>query len=63
VRITGYTVRGDTVPDFMSNLTATGFFKTVDLELYEDQQQKDSQQRHAAKFTLICVSARKTPTE
>ncbi|MBZ5495404.1 MAG: PilN domain-containing protein [Acidobacteriia bacterium] len=57
VRITGFTVRGENIPDFMSNLSATGFFKTVDLELYEDQQ------KDAAKFTLVCVSARKTSTE
>jgi type IV pilus assembly protein PilN len=57
IRISGLTVRGETIPDFMSNLSATGFFKTVDLELYEDQQ-KDT-----AKFTLVCVCARKLVTE
>jgi len=57
IRITGFTARGETIPDFMSNLSATGFFKTVDLELYEDQQ------KEAAKFTLVCVNARKTRTE
>lgn len=57
VRITGFTVRGETIPDFMSTLAATGFFKTVDLELYEDTD------KDPAKFILICVSTRKTPTE
>lgn len=57
VRITGFTVRSENIPDFMSNLSATGFFKTVDLELYEDQQ------KDAAKFTLVCASARRVPTE
>jgi Tfp pilus assembly protein PilN len=57
VRITGFTVRGETIPDFMSNLSASGFFKTVDLELYEDQQ------KEAAKFTLVCVSAPRKRTE
>jgi Tfp pilus assembly protein PilN len=57
IRISGLTVRGETIPDFMSNLSATGFFKTVDLELYEDQQ------KDAAKFTLVCVCARKSVTE
>jgi type IV pilus assembly protein PilN len=57
IRITGFTVRGETIPDFMSNLSATGFFKSVDLELYEDQQ-KDS-----ARFALVCVAAPKTSTE
>jgi len=50
IRIMGFTVRGETIPDFMSNLAATGYFKTVDLELYEDQE------KEAAKFTLLCVS-------
>ncbi len=53
VRITGFTVRGEAVPDFMSNLVATGFFKSIDLELYEDQQ------KDAAKFILLCVSERR----
>ncbi len=57
VRIMGSTVRGEAIPDFMSLLAATGFFKTVDLELYEDTD------KDPAKFTLICVSSRKTPTE
>ncbi len=57
VRIMGCTVRGEAIPDFMSTLAATGFFKTVDLELYEDTD------KDPAKFTLICVSTRKTPTE
>jgi len=57
IRITGFTVRGETIPDFMSNLAATGYFKSVDLELYEDQQ-KDS-----ARFALVCVAAPRTSTE
>ncbi len=54
VRITGFTVSGETIPDFMSNLSATGFFRTVDLELYEDQE------KEPAKFTLLCVSNHKS---
>ena len=50
IRIMGSTTRGETIPDFMSNLSATGIFKTVDLELYEDKDQA------AAKFTLLCVT-------
>jgi Tfp pilus assembly protein PilN len=57
VRITGFTARGETIPDFMSNLSTTGYFKSVDLELYEDQQ------KEAAKFTLVCISASKAFTE
>jgi type IV pilus assembly protein PilN len=57
VRITGFTQRGETIPDFMSNLSATGFFKSVDLELYEDQL------KGAARFTLVCVGTSKTVAE
>lgn len=57
VRITGFTARGETIPDFMSNLSASGYFKTVDLELFEDQE------KEAAKFTLVCVSAPRKRTE
>jgi len=57
VRITGFTARGETIPDFMSNLSATGFFKSVDLELYEDQQ------KDAARFALVCIAAPKTTPE
>jgi len=57
VKITGFTVRGESVPDFMSNLAESGFFRSVDLELYEDQE------KEAAKFRLVCVTAQRTPTE
>lgn len=57
IEITGHTVRGETLPDFMSNLSDSGYFRTVDLELFEDQQ------RDAAKFTLVCITTRKAPTE
>jgi type IV pilus assembly protein PilN len=61
VRITGFTVRGETIPDFMSNLSATGYFKTVDLELYEDQDKGNKD--NAAKFTLVCVSSQRKRAE
>jgi type IV pilus assembly protein PilN len=57
IRITGFTVRGETIPDFMSNLSATGYFKSVDLELYEDQH------TDSARFALVCIAAPKTGTE
>jgi Tfp pilus assembly protein PilN len=57
LRITGFTVRGETIPDFMSNLSATGFFKSVDLELFEDQQ------KDAAKFTLVCATSQRKRAE
>ncbi len=59
VQITGYTVYGDSLPDFMSNLAATGFFRTVDLEIYEDQQKE----KQAARFVLVCMTNLKAPTE
>jgi Tfp pilus assembly protein PilN len=58
VRITGFTARGESVPDFMSKLAATGFFRTVDLELFEDQQKDE-----AARFVLVCITNIKAPTE
>jgi len=57
IEITGHTVRGEILPDFMSNLSDSGYFRTVDLELFEDQQ------KDAAKFTLVCITTRKAPTE
>jgi Tfp pilus assembly protein PilN len=59
VQITGFTRRGESIPDFMSNLAGSGYFRTVDLELYEDQQ-RDKQ---AAKFVLVCTTNFKAPTE
>ena len=56
IHITGYTLRNESIPDFMSNLTATNFFKSVDLELLEDT-------KDAAKFSLVCVGATKLSTE
>jgi Tfp pilus assembly protein PilN len=57
IEITGHTTRGETLPDFMSNLSDSGYFRTVDLELFEDQQ------KESAKFTLVCITTRKAPTE
>jgi Tfp pilus assembly protein PilN len=50
IHITGYTLHNESIPDFMSNLAATNFFKSVDLELLEDT-------KDAAKFSLVCVGA------
>jgi len=62
IQITGFTVRGESVPDFMSNLAATGHFRTVDLELYEDQL-KDKETNAAARFRLVCMTFLKSPGE
>jgi Tfp pilus assembly protein PilN len=56
VHITGYTLRNESIPDFMSNLAATNFFKSVDLELLEDT-------KDAAKFSLVCVGATRLSAE
>ena len=56
VLIRGYALRNEAVADVMSNLAATGFFKSVDLEsLVSDKE--------ASKFSLICLSTRKLPAE
>jgi Tfp pilus assembly protein PilN len=56
IQIKGYTARGEVIPDFMINLSATGFFKSVDLELLEEE-------KETAKFSLLCLSNRKTVTK
>lgn len=56
VQIKGLSVRSEAIPDFMSSLGRTGFFKTVDLELLEDD--KDT-----ARFSLICITTRKAVAE
>jgi Tfp pilus assembly protein PilN len=56
IHITGYTLRSESIPDFMSNLAATNFFKSVDLELMEDT-------KEAAKFSLVCMGATKLSTD
>jgi type IV pilus assembly protein PilN len=58
VQIGGFTLRNEALPDFMTNLMATGYFKTVDLELFEEAKDKD-----AARFSLICTSAAKPVAE
>jgi len=56
VQIKGLSVRSEAVPDFMSSLGRTGYFKTVDLELLEDD--KDT-----ARFSLLCITTRKAVAE
>jgi Tfp pilus assembly protein PilN len=56
VQITGYAVRGESIPGFLSNLSRSGFFKTVDLESMEDD-------KTAARFSLVCTVARKATAE
>jgi Tfp pilus assembly protein PilN len=56
VQIAGFAQRGDIIPDFMSNLSRTGLFKSVELLLI--QEDKD-----AAKFSLVCITGRKAQSE
>jgi Tfp pilus assembly protein PilN len=56
IQIKGYALQNEAVADFMSSLSATGYFKSVDLELLESD-------KEASRFSLICVSPRKLPTE
>jgi Tfp pilus assembly protein PilN len=56
IKIVGYTQRTDLIPDFMSNLTASGTFANVDLESIDSQ-------KEASKFSLICTSLTKSQAE
>jgi Tfp pilus assembly protein PilN len=56
IQIKGYALRGESIPDFMTNLSLSGYFKTVDLESIEDE--KDT-----ARFSLICSTLRRVPME
>jgi Tfp pilus assembly protein PilN len=56
IKLVGYTQNTEVIPDFMSNLAASGYFKSVDLEQIESQ-------KDASKFSLLCVSQKKTQAE
>jgi Tfp pilus assembly protein PilN len=56
VKIVGFTQNEEVIPDFMSNLTASGIFKNVDLEMIDSQ-------KEASKFSLICTSITKPQAE
>jgi Tfp pilus assembly protein PilN len=56
IKIVGYTQQTDMIPDFMSNLTASGIFKSVDLESIESD-------KEASRFSLICTSPTKSQAE
>lgn len=57
IQIKGSTVRGEAIPDFMTNLTKTRFFQSVDLEsiVSTDKQISD--------FSLICMTTKQLPPE
>ncbi len=56
IKIVGFTEHTEVIPDFMSNLTASGTFSSVDLESIESQ-------KEASKFSLICMSLTKSQAE
>lgn len=56
VKIVGLTQHTEVIPDFISNLTASGIFETVDLESIESQ-------KEASKFSLVCTSISKSQAE
>lgn len=56
IKIAGNAFRGEAIPDFMTSLSRSGFFESVDLEILEDQ--KDT-----ARFSLMCVTKQKARTE
>ncbi len=58
IQIVGYAGRSESIPDFMINLSASGLFKSVDLELVQEEKDKD-----VSKFSLICMSPQKVPKE
>jgi Tfp pilus assembly protein PilN len=51
-QIVGFTLRNESVADFMANLSLTGLFKSVDLELIESQ-------KDASKFSVVCVNGKR----
>lgn len=56
IKIVGFTQNTEVIPDFMSNLTASGIFEAVDLESIESQ-------KDASKFSLVCTSFTKSQAE
>ncbi len=56
IKVMGYTLRQERIPDFMINLVATGFFQEVDLETMEREED-------ASMFSLLCKSMRKPQPE
>jgi Tfp pilus assembly protein PilN len=56
IKILGQTQHPEVLPDFMNNLSASGIFQSVDLDLIE-------RQKEATKFSLVCISLTKPPAE
>jgi type IV pilus assembly protein PilN len=56
IKIIGNTSQAEVIPDLMNNLTASGIFTSVDLELIE-------RNNDISKFSLLCTSAKKYQAE
>jgi Tfp pilus assembly protein PilN len=56
IKIIGYTSQAEVIPDLMNNLTVSGIFSSVDLELIE-------RSNDISKFSLLCISAKKYQAE
>jgi Tfp pilus assembly protein PilN len=56
IKIVGQTQQPEIIPDFMNNLTVSKIFKTVDLDYIDSQ-------KDASKFSLTCVSIKKSQAE
>jgi Tfp pilus assembly protein PilN len=56
LQIVGYAGRSEAIPDFMINLSASGLFKSVDLELVQED-------KEASKFSLLCQNPQRVPKE
>lgn len=56
ITVVGYTQHSEMIPDLMSNLSASGFFASVELDYIE-------RQKDASKFSLICRSKTKPQAE
>ena len=53
VGIVGHTRQPEFIPDFMTNLSGTRYFKSVDLELIQDD-------ASGSRFSLLCMTSRTT---
>lgn len=58
VKIVGFTRSMEAIPDFMSNLAASGIFQSVDLEMVETEKEKES-----SKFSLVCLTPKQSTVE
>jgi Tfp pilus assembly protein PilN len=56
IKIIGYTSQAEVIPDLMNNLTVSGIFSSIDLELIE-------RNNNISKFSLLCTSAKKYQAE